>query len=50
MAAPRYTRLCGELRLERFVRHREYVVRWLRGFAVVVEGMRHGHCRHEIGT
>ena len=47
---PRYTRLCGESLLERFVRHREYVVRWLLGLAVVVEGRHHGHCCHEIRT
>jgi hypothetical protein len=41
--APRHTRLCGGSSPVGLVRRREYVVRWLRGLAVVAEGMFHGH-------
>ena len=41
--APRHTPLSGGWPPVRLARRREYVVRWLRGPAVVAEGMLHGH-------
>ncbi len=42
-AVPRRTRLCGGPSPVSLVRRREYVVRWLRGPAVVAEGRFRGH-------